>query len=144
MMGPGFYNRKTAPFQSPFTTIKEFGEGLLLPGSLQDKLRTFQWHTKTKITRDRRGLLQRELLSCARKAKRKAAGLTSFLIPKKTIRPTARNIRTRDKSGRIPQVAKEMMHYIIGLLTQSETRWFQTGEQRMTTGPPPPLQPPKV
>ena len=74
------------------------------------------------------------------KAKRKAAGLTSFLIPKKTIRPTARNIRTRDKSGRTPQVAKEMMHYIIGLLTQSETRWLQTGELRMTTGtPPPPL-----
>lgn len=66
-------------------------------------------------------------------SRKEAAGLISFLTPRKDVRIGTWNTRTMYEAGRIAQVANEMRRYNIYLLGLSEMRWLQSGQIRLIT-----------
>ena len=44
------------------------------------------------------------------------------------------NVRTMYETGKAAQVAREMRHYKIEVLGICETRWTQSGQQRLASG----------
>jgi hypothetical protein len=59
---------------------------------------------------------------------------TSLLTPRTTTRVATWNIWTMYKAGRSIQVTREMKNYKTGVLEQSEARWLQTGQLRLSFG----------
>ena len=74
------------------------------------------------------------LMKCRSESRKEASTLMHLLSTRQIINIGTWNVRTMYETGKAAQVAREMRHYKIEVLGICETRWTQSGQQRLASG----------